>query len=443
VAHHSVFPAVGALVRGSKRRERLGMTNRRRAIESFATSMGVAAMGLISSALLSRLLGPAGRGEIAAILLWPGILTYASSMGLIAATVYHVAARPEAAGSVLRSALGWGGAYSTTCAAVFVLLVPLLLAGQRHEVRTLGQMMLVAVPLGLTTQLVLAAFQGRALFRTLNVFRLAQPTLYLAGILALYQVGRLDVPDVVAAQLAIALLLCAAAAMLVSKELRLSSPPDPTTSKSLRKYGLKHHIGVLAAMGNQFLDQALMAMFLAPQALGIYVVAIASANFSQQLGIAVRTIATPAIAKTAAPDQPRKVEAILHQYLGAAAIFFPFFGIVLPFAIPLVFGPSFGTAVYPAEVLLVGFFFSGVRDVVAAAAEGMNDPGLVSGAYAAGLVATVIFLTLLLEPLGVLGAAVATAASSAVQAAVLVFGMRSRHRTSLRRIMRPRWSVVR
>ena len=47
-----------------------------------------------SSVQLSRWLGPSGRGQIAAAMLWPMLLMYIMSMGLISAIMYY-AAQPE------------------------------------------------------------------------------------------------------------------------------------------------------------------------------------------------------------------------------------------------------------------------------------------------------------------------------------------------------------
>src|SRR2546428_10611264 len=64
------------------------------------TNAFVLVFGLTNSVLLSRWLGPQGRGELAAAMLWPSLLTYLSSMGLIQAITYY-SALPEAAAPVV------------------------------------------------------------------------------------------------------------------------------------------------------------------------------------------------------------------------------------------------------------------------------------------------------------------------------------------------------
>ena len=55
------------------------------------TNLAILAFGMGSSIQLSRWLGPAGRGDIAAAMLWPVLLAYIVSMGLISAVMYFAA----------------------------------------------------------------------------------------------------------------------------------------------------------------------------------------------------------------------------------------------------------------------------------------------------------------------------------------------------------------
>src|SRR5258705_110334 len=69
-------------------------------LKTLITNFGLTSIGLVNSGLLSRWLGPGGRGESAAAMLWPTMLVYLSSMGLIMATLYF-AALPQSRPQVL------------------------------------------------------------------------------------------------------------------------------------------------------------------------------------------------------------------------------------------------------------------------------------------------------------------------------------------------------
>lgn len=58
---------------------------------TFATTLLIVTFGLLSGIQLARGLGPQGRGEVAAALLWPGLLIYLGSLGLFQAVVVFAA----------------------------------------------------------------------------------------------------------------------------------------------------------------------------------------------------------------------------------------------------------------------------------------------------------------------------------------------------------------
>ena len=55
---------------------------RRAVVFSLLTSGGVLAVNVLTGILLARTLGPGGRGELAALLLWPSMLVLVGSLGV-------------------------------------------------------------------------------------------------------------------------------------------------------------------------------------------------------------------------------------------------------------------------------------------------------------------------------------------------------------------------
>src|ERR1700742_2525621 len=77
-------------------------------LRTLFTNSVLTIFGLINSVLLSRGLGPDGRGEVAAAMLWPTLLVYLSSLGLITAIMYF-AALPESKPQVIFANALWLG----------------------------------------------------------------------------------------------------------------------------------------------------------------------------------------------------------------------------------------------------------------------------------------------------------------------------------------------
>jgi O-antigen/teichoic acid export membrane protein len=171
-----------------------------------------------------------------------------------------------------------------------------------------------------------------------------------------------------------------------------------------------------------------MAALLSPDYLGLYVVAVSAANVSQVLSQAVQMVSTPSIARRESPEERAAVlQAVFRRYWMLSFLIALALGLALPVAIPIVFGANFKEAVWPAEVLLVGTFFIGAKEVLSGGAQALGNPWLGSKAHALALIVTVGLLCLLLPAIGIMGAAMATAAASLSQLAVVAQGLRKVH----------------
>lgn len=103
-------------------------------------------------------------------------------------------------------------------------------------------------------------------------------------------------------------------------------------------------------------------------------------------------------------------------------------GASLPVIVPLLFGDDFSGAVAPAEALLAGGVLWSVQWVLCRARAARGDGSLLVRSFGTSVAATVLLDLLLVPPLGILGAGVASALASAAGLAVAVvsFGRRER-----------------
>src|SRR5438128_20610 len=69
------------------------------------TNLSIAGLSVVSGVIAARLLGPTGRGELAAIQTWPTLLATLSMHGIADALAYFSAREPDRAGRWLATAL--------------------------------------------------------------------------------------------------------------------------------------------------------------------------------------------------------------------------------------------------------------------------------------------------------------------------------------------------
>jgi O-antigen/teichoic acid export membrane protein len=255
----------------------------------------------------------------------------------------------------------------------------------------------------------LAYLNGAGRYRSFQVLRASVFVLVTAALVALVGAGELTVESAALAYLGanLAVLVCAAAAVARGRPGRLAA--DRRTARDLLGFGLRSHVGNVAASLNERLDQLVISMFLAPALLGYYVVAVTMSSAVTAVGSTVSMVAMPVVARLTGTAE---VLPIIRRYLlvtmgaaaGASALCFA----LAPTLIRLLFGPGFAPASDAARVLLVAAVALSSGRVLSAVLRALNQPLSGSVGDALGLLATALALPVLLAGFGITGAALAS-----------------------------------
>jgi O-antigen/teichoic acid export membrane protein len=315
-----------------------------------------------SGMLAAHLLLPEGRGELAAAILWPSAIAYLTIFGLQDAMLYFSAQTPEgenqreALRRVFASGLWIGLVLSGVAVAIGIWIVaPLAYADYRPEIRELATVMMAIIPLHIFGLVFQEMLRGRLRLTVWNLLRVLLQLGYVGLILLFLVFQPASVTNFGLAFLGshlppmlIAAGVCVAAGWGGA---RFSWP----TIRRMAIYGARLHASAVVLQLNQRLDQMLIARFLAPASLGLYVVANTLAQVTATLANSVTMVAFPR-ACAAAPGAERA--AVIGVYLratmvlvmlGTGALF-----ILAPYVLRLLFGPGFVEATDIVRILLLG-----------------------------------------------------------------------------------------
>lgn len=406
--------------------------NRTNTVYTFITSFIILTLGLTNSIILARVLGPEGRGEVAAAMLWPGLLVYLGSLGLFPAITYYSAQKDSDLTVVFSNALLLGIIQSLVILPLGYFMMPKLLASQSGAVIAAGRLFLISIPLGLLTQYGMNILQSQLYMRVFNTIRLITPVGYLGGVILLVFGQQLTVVYILWLQIGLGLISLLTA--FVSLFLLCHIHPiqlNLSQAKTMLRYGLKVHFGTISQLANLRLDQALISAFMPSVQLGFYVTAVSTSSLVQVLPSALRMVMTPAIAKKATVDEGIKtLVSSFRKYWMISLISFPFLLLTLPAIIPFVYGNEFAGAIRPTLLLLMAGLFLGAKEVLSGGLQGLGEPWLVSQSEIISLFITAFSLLIFLPAWGIMGAAIATLLAYFVSLMILVNGLRLRHRVS-------------
>src|SRR5215813_13057129 len=137
-------------------------------LRTLLANVGITALGIVNSILLSRWLGPSGRGEVAAAMLWPAMLISLSSLGLISSSLYFSALPKSRLQPLFSTAVVLSVAQGLFAISIGFVILPLLLPSQAKSVVSASRVYLFVVPLALVTQCGMSILQGRMRIAMVN-----------------------------------------------------------------------------------------------------------------------------------------------------------------------------------------------------------------------------------------------------------------------------------
>lgn len=415
---------------------------------SFVATALIQILNIATGLLAARLLLPEGRGELAAIMLWPGLLAELGNLGLYDALLYRAATRSANPRELFAAIVTLIAGLSVILVGIGLVVLPLVFDNHDMDVQTIAVWYLCAfLPTYFLSLFTGGMFQGQLEMTTWNVLRVIVPLAYLAAILvAVLLVG----PSVGAFAAAYVAAQAAAGVLGVALLVRrgwAGLRPKRAIMQGLVSYGVKVHVGDVLYSLRQRLDQALVSLWLPAADLGLYVVALTVANGPLILVLTLANVAFPKISQQETTDGKVVVFGRYLRFSLAVAI-----GVVVslwllvPWLLPLLFGQPFAPAVPIASVLLLGTVPLAAKLMFQQALKAWDRSLVISRAELAGLVAAAVLLAVLMPVYGLIGVAWALVLSQVAAAAVMMMSLRRDLGLPVGRLLIPQdedWAMIR
>ena len=399
----------------------LSMIFSRANIATFSTSLGIQFCGLITGILTARMLGPAARGELATVMLWPMILSNLGLMGCNWALARQVAADPGKESDWILAAVAVGFAAACLYAALGYWLIPYLLPSDRRYLDSLVRVCLFSIPLGIFNQTLLAIEHGRMRWRRYNAVRASFFLFYVILICLIAVNGKPQVRWFVWAYL-ISHALTVIVRLVIQRESFATGKLHVTECFRLLRRGLPYFWATASNLLTLQLDKIIVVSLMSAEAAGIYPVAVTFSNAQSSLGEALGITSFAFLSNEKSIDQQGKIltEMFRQATLTSAGLGL-FLACFVPFLIAPLFGHEFARAVWPAVILTAsaslttpsGILIQGLRGA------GRPYPGLASQILGTGVLA--VSAGLLLPKFGLMGMAWAVVLSACFQIVLLIF----------------------
>jgi enterobacterial common antigen flippase len=385
--------------------------------QTILTSVAILAINLVTGILTARYLGPIGRGEQAAMAIWPQLFAFCFSVGMPLTIIYKVKHDPSHASEFVVSALIVSAVAGTLAGLVGVALIPHWLGNYSPETIRFAQLVMVATPLTAIYYASAAGVQAAGRFPWYNALLLIPPLLTLLGLVLLVASDAFWPKSSTLAYVLPVVPALVCALVFLFRIYRPVFAIQRHIIRTLLSYGVRGWgIDLLVTLSRQ-VDRVLLVGLLSPSDLGAYVVAQSMASTLSLFPNSVYAVLYP----RAAGRAPKEILATSGLAIRICGIIVAFaamaLGVCAPFILTMLYGPAFADAVAPfrilaADAVLAAINLLGVQVFMAA-----GRPGVVAILQAIGLAAYVPLAFVLVPLYGLDGAAVAWLGSSVLRLA--------------------------
>ncbi len=395
---------------------------------------------VVSSLIGARALGPAGRGDLLVIVLWPPVVAMLAGLGLPTAYRYWMAREPERVSPLFSNAVLYTLAVGVVSVVLADLIVPHLVGQRSPQVMMLLRVYQVNIPAALFLDLMRGLLEGTRRFGWAGAARMIFFGVQAIGFAGLWSVGHLTVATAMITMITAQTTSMLLALIAVWRQLRPSWQPSWIEFKNSMHYALRDYPGGVADFTTLRLDQLVLAAMASNVAIGLYVVAV---RLSEMTTLAADAIADALMPEVAASKAENRAELLWARSLRLAIymhlVLLPPLWLAAPLILRILFGETFVPATGAFRWLLLAAGVWSLGSIVISGLRGFGYPGLSTIAKFSAAAVTTVGLLVLLPRLGITGAAIASLIGYSVMLFIALFAFVKKRRLGLWSCLRPRW----
>jgi O-antigen/teichoic acid export membrane protein len=375
--------------------------------QSVATKFAIIGVNAATGVITARGLLPAGRGELAAMILWPVFLANTSTFGFPSALTFQMKSTPKKSSELL------GAAFLLAILASAIAMVLGLLFMKswipQYSLKTIlfAQIFLIVTPLTSLLNVGRAAFLARGEFGAANALLACSPALTLVLLIGLLIAHSLTPYSAAIAYMPVGIV---PVVWMMWRLWRLFHPSVRSFRRSaqlLFSYGARSYGIDLCGTMALYVDQVIVVRFLMPDMMGVYVVALSLSRMLNVFHTSVIMVLFPkAVSQSAEAVREMTGRAMRMSTLltASTAVCIVVLGAPL---LSLLYGHEYGSAAPVLRILVVEVVVAGATLVLGQAFMALGRPGVVTALQVTGLLLVVPLMLILVPRYGIVGAAVA------------------------------------
>jgi O-antigen/teichoic acid export membrane protein len=381
------------------------------ALFTYGTNVAVAVLSLGNVLVVSRVLGPVGRGDVAFLTAIAWLTANLATFGVqeananIAGTDPH-RRRSLATNSVVFSVLF--GLLTIAALGALIAVFPAVAGNSDPVLRWLTFGCLPIIILGIYMRFLLQADYG---FGITNIAWLITPVANISVNGMLAAVGALSVASAVSTWLAGQILQTAVLVGYVARRAKGFGSVDRMLARRALGFGARSHVGRVMLLTNYRLDQWILGAVAGSRELGLYSVAVAWAEALWFLPTTLAAVQRPDLVRGGRRDAAAAAALAFRLAALVTIVTAAVLVVAAPFLCVTLFGEEFRGSIDDLRVLVLGATGIVAVKQLGTALTAQRRPTLASIAIGVAFAVTVVLDVLLIPRYGGLGAAIASTIS--------------------------------
>jgi O-antigen/teichoic acid export membrane protein len=402
--------APGPPVAGSASRRQMNSVSA--VVQSVGAKVLIIGINALTGIITARALRPEGRGELAAMILWPVFLAFALSLGIPSALTFQLRRNPGKQSQLMGAALLLAALSGAAAALLGMLFMHAWIPQYSPRVILFARIFLLSAPLSSLLVVGRAGLESRGDFTASNKLLILSPALTLLWLVVLLATHSMTAFSAALAYVPVGIV------PLVWMTLRLVRVFRPTlasfrdSARQLFVYGIRSYGIDLCGTMALYVDQALVVRLLEPNLMGTYVVALSLSRMLNAFHTSVVMVLFP----RAVSCLPEKVAEMTSRAMRMSTVLATLAGIGIvalgPQVLSLLYGKEYRGANLVLRILVLEVILSGATLVLSQAFMALGRPGIITALQVTGLALTVPLMFLLIPRFGIAGAGAALLCST-------------------------------
>jgi O-antigen/teichoic acid export membrane protein len=393
------------------------------ALATYASNVVLAVLQLGNVVIMSRTLGPAGRGDVAFLTTVGGLTAQLALFGVHRAVANMVPRDPEAGPSLATISVLASLVLGCVAIAAVRALIALVPAAGAHQPSGRLWLVLGSIPIILLQNCLAQLTRGLDDHGWANVAWVAIPIVTVTGNGLLALAGALTPTAAVGMWVGGQILSTSILSAVVISRHRGFGRPRAALAREMIGFGIKTHPAQVMLVSNYRLDQWIVGALKGSHALGIYSVAVAWSESLFFLPTALQAVVRPDLVRGSPEQAAWRASRVCRVTLVLTAALTAAMWLAAPVLCVDVFGHAFAGAITQLRILTLGSFGIVALKLLGDALTAQRRPLLEMSSISAAFASIVVLDLLLIPSHGGLGAAIASAIaySAGGIAVVLIF----------------------